>query len=247
MSRKPRPKKLTKTSELYRGRSEVSNKIFITPKLEPKTESQAECIRLIAEKDIIFIGGAAGTGKSHCSVAYGLLAVIRGKYDKLILVRPAVTTEEIGLLPGSLDEKVLPFMEPVIDIINKFVTKEQFESLRKEGKIEIKSMAYLRGVTCNKSFIVVDEGENLSHKQMKLIVTRIGEDSKLIVQGDEDQSDLKVHDRGALTQHIELFRDFHPKFGSFRFKDSDIVRNPLITVYLDRIKHASSVDIEKHN
>lgn len=238
MSRKPRSKKLTRTSELYRGNNEVSNRLFITPKLEAKTESQAECIRLISEKDIVFIGGPAGTGKSHCSVAYGLLAVIKGKYDKLILVRPAVTTEEIGLLPGSLDEKVLPFMEPVLAIINKFVTKEEFEKLRKEDKIEIKSMAYLRGVTCDNAYIVVDEAENLNSRAMKLVITRIGEGSKLVIQGDESQSDLKVHDRGALTQHIELFRDFHPRFGSFRFKDSDIVRNPLITVYLDRIKDA---------
>lgn len=246
MSRKPRPKKITKTNELYRDNNVPNNKIFITPKLEPKTESQAECLKLIHEKDILFIGGPAGTGKSHCSVAYGLLAVIKGKFEKLILIRPAVTTEEIGLLPGSLDEKVLPFMEPVLAIINKFVTKEQFEALRKEGKIEIKSMAYLRGVTCNNAFIVIDEAENLNSRAMKLVITRIGENSKLIIQGDEDQSDLKIHDRGSLTKHIELFNDFHPKFGSFRFKESDIVRNPLITVYLNRIKDANSNDIEKY-
>ena len=209
-------------------------------KIEPFGEEECKCITLEDKDGLYITDNYIVTHNSHCSVAYGLLAVLKGKFEKLILVRPAVTTEEIGLLPGSLDEKVLPFMEPVLDIINKFITKEEFDKLKKEGRIQIKSMAYLRGVTCNNSFIVVDEGENLSHKQMKLIVTRIGEGSKLVIQGDETQSDLKKYDRGALTKHIELFSDFHPKFGSFRFQDTDIVRNPLITVYLDRIKDADT-------
>jgi len=240
MSRKPRPKKLPKANELYKVTNEQNNKIFITPKLEAKTESQKECIRLIKEKDIIFIGGAAGVGKSWITVAYGLLAVIRGEFDKLILVRPAVTTEEIGFLSGDLDAKTLPFMESVLYIVNKFLTKEQFAAMKKEDKIEIKSMAYIRGVTCDRAFIVVDEAQNLNHKAMKLIVTRIGEGSKLVIQGDTEQSDLKSYEKGSLESHIELFRDFHPKFGSFQFKEEDIVRNPLITIYLNRLKNAEN-------
>lgn len=241
MSRKPRPKKINKNTEIYKGHNELStNKIFIRPKLEPKTESQAECIKLIKEKDIVFIGGSAGTGKSFISVVTGLLEVIKGNYERLVLIRPAVTTEEIGLIPGDIEDKITPYLEPMLEIIHKFVTKEELEHLKKDKKIQIKSMAYLRGFTLDKAFIVVDEAQNLNNRGMMLIITRIGEGSKLIIQGDHTQTDLRGHDAGALERHITLFEDFHPKFGSFRFKDSDIVRNPLITVYLDRIKDADA-------
>lgn len=242
MSRKPRPKKLTKTTELYKGNNEEkSNFPFIRPKLEPRTESQAECIKLIRENDIIFIGGPAGTGKSFLSVIIGLLDVLKGKYDKLVLVRPAVTTEEIGLLPGTIEDKVSPFLEPMLELILKFVTKEEFEKLKKEGRIQVRSMAYLRGLTLDKSFIVADEMQNATEKQMRLLITRIGEKSKLVIQGDENQSDLKSHDKGSLDRHINLFKDFAP-FASFRFTENDIVRNPLITIYLNRIKDETSVN-----
>lgn len=247
MSRKPKVRKVVKNSELYKGHNnEIStNKIFIRPKLEARSESQVECIKLIKEKDILFIGGPAGTGKSFLSVIIGLLEVIKGKFDRLILVRPAVTTEEIGLLPGDIEEKVTPFLEPMLEIIYKFVTKEEFAQLKKDGKIQVKSMAYLRGLTLDNAFIVVDEAQNLNEKGMKLIITRIGENSKLIIQGDEEQSDLKFNERGSLQKHIRLFDNHHPKFGSFRFKDTDIVRNPLIMVYLDRIKNADSYDTKQ--
>lgn len=248
MSRKPKVRKVIKNAEVYKGHNETSsNKIFIRPKLEARTDSQIECIRLIKEKDILFIGGPAGTGKSFLSVIVGLLEVIKGKYERLILVRPAVTTEEIGLLPGDIEEKVTPFLEPMLEIIYKFVTKEEFAQLKKDGKIQVKSMAYLRGLTLDKAFIVVDEAQNLNEKGMKLIITRIGEDSKLIIQGDEEQSDLKYIERGSLQKHIELFDNYHPRFGSFRFKDTDIVRNPLIMVYLNRIKDANSADTKYPN
>lgn len=235
-----RVKKLKSSKEIFNGNvKEVQTKIFIRPKLEARNESQINCIRLIKEKDICFIGGSAGTGKSFLSVIIGLLEVIKGNYDRLVLVRPAVTTEEIGLLPGDETEKIMPFLEPMIEIIYKFIQKEEFEQLKKEGKIQVKSMAYLRGLTLDNAFIVVDEAQNLTDKAMKLIITRIGENSKLIIQGDEEQSDLKSHDRGSLAKHIELFDNYHDKFGSFRFKDTDIVRSPLITIYLNRMKNAS--------
>lgn len=240
-----RVKKLKSSNELFKGKECQNNKIFIRPKLEARNQSQVDCIRLIKEKDIIFIGGPAGSGKSFISVIMGLLEVIKGNYERLVLIRPAVTTEEIGLLPGTIEEKVVPFLEPMLEIIYKFVQKEEFEQLRKDGKIQVKSMAYLRGLTLDNAFIVVDEAQNLTDKAMKLIITRIGENTKLVIQGDEEQSDLKYHDRGSLARHIELFENYHDKFGSFRFKDTDIVRSPLITVYLNRIKNAANCESPK--
>lgn len=238
MSRK-KPKTLKSTQELYNKTESQQGKIFLRPKLEGRNQSQIECIRLIKEKDICFIGGSAGTGKTFLSVIIGLLEVLKGHYSRLVLIRPAVTTEEIGLLPGSEEEKIIPFLEPMLEIIHKFITKEEFNQLKKDDKIQVKSMAYLRGLTLDNAFIVVDEAQNLTDKAMKLIVTRIGENSKLIIQGDEEQSDLKKYDRGALETHIDLFANYHEKFGSFRFKETDIVRSPLITLYLNRIKDAN--------
>lgn len=229
------PKKIKPTQEVYKS-SPTNNKIFIRPKLEPKNQAQADYIRMMAEKEIVFCGGPAGTGKSFCSVAYGLLKVLEGHYQKLILIRPAVTSEEIGLLPGSLDEKTLPFMEPVLAVINKFLTKEEYIKLEKEGKIEIRSLAYLRGLTFDNSFIIIDEGENCDKKQLVLIVTRIGKNSKLIIEGDESQSDLKRGDTFAFGRHLDIFEDSYEQIGSFRFTEEDIVRNKIIGVYLKALK-----------
>ncbi len=230
-----RPKKLKPTSELYPVKA-PNNKIFVRPKLEPKNRAQAEYIRLMGEKEIVFCGGPPGTGKSFLSVAYGLMKVLDGYFDKLVLIRPAVTSEEIGLLPGSLDEKTLPFMEPVLAVIDKFLTKEEYIKLEKEGKIEIRSLAYLRGLTLDNSFIVIDESENCDFKQLMLIITRIGRNSKLIIQGDESQSDLKRGDIGAFAKHLDIFESGYDDIGSFRFTEADIIRNKIIGVYLRAIK-----------
>ncbi len=240
-------KKIKSNNEVFKNQNQEppQKKLFIRPKLEARTQSQVDCIRLIKERDITFISGPAGCGKTFLSIIIGLLEVLRGNYERLVLVRPAVTTEEIGLLPGTIEEKVVPFLEPMLEIILKFITKEEFDRLKKEGKIQVKSMAYLRGLTLDRAFIVADEMQNATEKQMRLLVTRIGEDSKLVIQGDEEQSDLRCNEKGSLSKHIELFADYHDRFGSFRFKDTDVVRNPLITVYLNRINNADPNSTEQ--
>lgn len=232
MSRKPR--KVKSAPEIYKN--EQNNKIYIRPKLEPKNASQAEFIRMMGEKEIVFCGGPAGVGKSFVSVAYGLSKVLDGYFQKLVLIRPAVTSEEIGLLPGSLDEKIDPFMEPVMAVVNKFLTKEEFDKLEKEGKIEVRSLAYLRGLTFDDSFIVIDEAENCDFKNLKLIITRIGKNSKLIIQGDESQTDLKRGDINAFAKHLDIFENYCDQIGGFRFTEQDIVRNKIIGVYLKALK-----------
>jgi phosphate starvation-inducible PhoH-like protein len=235
MSRK-RIKKVS--NDLYKPVQPATrnNKIFIRPKLEPKNDSQANYIRLMAEKEIVFCGGPAGTGKTYCSVAYGLQKVLAGYYEKLILIRPAVTSEEIGLLPGDIADKINPFMESVMAILLKFLSKEELLMMEKEGKIVIKSLAYLRGITLDKSFVVVDEAENCNKKQLMLIVTRIGEDSKLVIQGDETQSDLKKFETMAFARHLDIFESYCDEIGVFRFSEADIVRNKIIGKYLKAIR-----------
>mgnify|MGYP006921280795 CR=1 FL=1 len=248
MSRKRPIKKVKSSQELYRNAGQQNNKIFITPKLEPKTPAQKEYIDMMSKKEILFCGGPAGTGKSYCSVAYGLLCVLGGYYEKLILIRPAITSEEIGLLPGDISEKVGPFMEPVMNIVDKFLSPEQFAKMQKEGKIEVRSLAYLRGLTLDNSFIIIDESENCNKKQLMLIVTRIGNNSKLIVEGDETQSDLKRGDTLAFARHLDIFEDYCEQIGTFRFTEDDIVRNKIIGVYLKAIKEkyeTNSFDTEK--
>lgn len=217
---------------------EINNQIHIMPRLEPRTKSQRDCLKEIIDHDILFINGLAGGGKTFVSVAYGILEVIKGNFDKLILIRPTVEAlgEYNGFLPGTLEEKADPFLTPIWDILNKFLLPNELAKMRRDGIILIRTISHLRGTTFERSCVIVDECENCTNEQLQLIITRIGEGSKIILNGDDTQCDLKKQNGlNALTNHINLFKDYHDRIGVFQFDPNDIVRHPLIKVYLDRI------------
>jgi phosphate starvation-inducible PhoH-like protein len=216
--------------------SGVDNKIFIRPLLEPKTESQKELLELIDKKEILFVSGLAGTGKSFCIVVKGILDLLKGKYEKIVLMRPAIEAgENLGHLPGDISEKIDPYIEPMMDILEKYLTKQEIEELIRAEKIIAKPIAFLRGKTFDNSYIIVDEAQNCTLSQLKLIVSRIGKKSKIIINGDVTQCDLRTRDKNALQLHIDLFENYHSKIGTFVFDPTHLVRNELIGFYLDRI------------
>jgi phosphate starvation-inducible protein PhoH and related proteins len=210
--------------------------------LNALSESQSKYIELIDEYDIIFADGRAGCGKTFVSTAIGLIRVLKGEYDKLVVTRPVMEAgERLGFLPGNPTEKIRPYIEPIHDTLKHFISTQEIQTLINSGKIEIAPLAYMRGRTFNNSFIIVDEAQNCSMKQLKMAITRLGKASKIIVNGDVSQSDFEEDGPNALKRHIEIFeKKKHSKIAVFRFNPNEIVRNSLIAEYLDAMESTNA-------
>lgn len=167
------------------------NKNFSINDIQPRNETQAEYIRSIAHNDVIFGVGPAGVGKTMLATAYGIALLMEGKIDKLVITRPAVEAggENLGFLPGTLEEKLDPYMRPVFDFILRYVKPEQLEKWLHFKIIEIAPLAYMRGRTFDKAFVILDEAQNTTEEQMKMFLTRLGMKTKAVVTGDPLQSD----------------------------------------------------------
>jgi phosphate starvation-inducible PhoH-like protein len=178
------------------ARMSLSNgrpKSKIIPSVSSLNEGQKEALRAIAnpENSIVFINGIAGTGKTFISASWGLEQLLKGKFDKMVITRPYVEAgESLGFLPGDFDSKIAPFMIPIFDVMSEHLSKEDIDDLIKSGRIVTLPLAYMRGVTFKNSFVLLDEGQNATVKQMHLFLTRIGQNSKIVVTGDWSQSDL---------------------------------------------------------
>jgi phosphate starvation-inducible PhoH-like protein len=197
----------------------------------PKTENQKLLSRLIKNKDIVICGGPAGTGKTYvaCAEALKLLANPENFYKKIILAKSVTVTEgeDIGYLKGSLKEKMEPFMESFLDNFYKIIGKPLTQKLIEHEIIEVLPLAYIRGRSIDNTIIIVDEAQNISLKNMRTTMTRIGEDSKMIIIGDTKQIDLKDKKLSSLEIVMRLFEG-KPPFGIMHFNREDIVRNPII-------------------
>lgn len=195
--------------------------------VKPKTEGQAEYLDVIASNDIVFGLGPAGTGKTFLAVAAALKAFHEGKVKRIILTRPAVEAgESLGFLPGTFDEKVNPYLQPLFDSLNTLTGKAVVERLKKEGKIEIAPLAYMRGRTLSDAYVLLDEAQNCTWQQLVMLLTRLGEDSRCILTGDVTQVDLERTKSGfaemtAALQHV-------PGIGLHEFGTVDVVRHPLV-------------------
>lgn len=214
-------------------------------KLEAKTKSQKEYIEVIKDHDIIFADGPAGCGKTFVATALGIQGVLAGDYERLVITRPVLEAgENLGFLPGSASEKIRPYIEPIYDTLRHFIGVSDVQTLINRGKIEIAPLAYMRGRTFDDAFIIVDEAQNCTMKQLKMAITRIGQNSKIIVNGDVTQSDWVDGDtNNALIQHIRVFEQAkHEKITVYRFDLTHIVRNAIIGEYLSIIeaKHANT-------
>lgn len=205
-------------------------------KLKPRTANQAEYIRTIAENTITFCQGKAGSGKTHCAVGLALEYLLDNKVKKIIITRPVVEAgEKIGYLPGDANTKLFPYLLPIEDEINYFIGPAYNATLKLNNKIEVVPLGFMRGRNFHESFIIADECQNASYEQLKMLLTRIGRNSKMVLTGDVNQSDLSRHLRGGFYTLSNLL-DGVEGVGVSKLEDIDIVRNPIIAKILGRIE-----------
>lgn len=205
-------------------------------KLKPRTDNQKEYIRTIAENTITFCQGLAGSGKTHIAIGMALEYLLDDKVKKIIITRPVIEAgEKIGYLPGTAEEKLHPYLLPILDEINHFISSAQYAALRLTNKIEIVPLGLMRGRNFHNSFIVADECQNASYEQLKMLITRTGQQSKMVLTGDVRQSDLSRHLQGGFIDMIEYLKNING-IGYSKLESCDIVRNPIISEILDRLE-----------
>lgn len=203
--------------------------------LKPRTKNQAEYIRTVAENSITFCQGVAGSGKTHIAIGMALEYLLSDKVKKIIVTRPIVESgEKIGYLPGTAEEKLHPYLLPLLDEINHFVSPGIYSGLKNSNKIEIVPLGLMRGRNFHNSFIVADECQNASYDQLKMLITRLGNDSKMVLTGDTSQSDLHKHLRGGFFTMLSVLSDIEG-IGLAHLDFSDIVRNPIIGKILNKL------------
>ncbi len=207
----------------------------------PKTAAQARYLQEMANCELVFGLGPAGTGKTFLAVAHGAGLLLRGEVERLIVSRPAVEAgERLGFLPGDLSEKVDPYMAPVWEALTDILGVEQFRRRREKGEIELAPIAFMRGRTLAHAFVIVDEAQNCSRLQMKMVLTRLGEGARMVVTGDPSQIDLpNIRDSGLA--HAAGLLEGVKGVGISRFATEDVVRHPLV----ERIVRAYEADDAK--
>jgi len=197
--------------------------------ITPRSPTQAAYMRSLREHDLVFGLGPAGTGKTYLAVAVAVTMLAKGKVDRIILSRPAVEAgERLGFLPGDLREKVDPYLRPLYDALYDMMPAEQVMKRLSTGEIEVAPLAFMRGRTLTNAFTILDEAQNTTPVQMKMFLTRLGENSRMAVTGDLSQIDLPRGTRSGLQDAVETLAgvsgvDF------VRFTDADVVRHPLVT------------------
>lgn len=213
-----------------------------------KSYGQGQLIKAIEENSVIFVTGPAGSGKSYLSIAMAIQALKEEKYQRLLLTRPVVESgESLGFLPGDLEQKIDPYMRPLYDAIDEFLKKLKVTSTGHKSKKDIPTdqeisirdnvsvcpLAYMRGRSFNDSFIILDEGQNSTIKQMKMFLSRMGYGSKMIITGDTDQIDLQRGVSSGMKHAIRIMEGV-PGIAIVKLGKEDIVRHPLVAEMLSR-------------
>ena len=205
--------------------------IIKTPKksIIPRSEKQKGYVRALRQSDIIISAGPAGTGKTFLAVAVGLTMLLEKKIERIILSRPAVEAgERLGFLPGDMKEKVDPYLRPLYDSLYDLFDFEKIQRMIEIGDIEIAPLAFMRGRTLKNSFAILDEAQNATDTQIKMFLTRIGENSKIVVNGDPTQIDLPNKNMSGLVRSKELLGHLN-EIAVVDFDHSDVVRHPLVS------------------
>jgi len=201
--------------------------------LMPKTEGQARLIEAIDRQNMVLALGPAGTGKTYIAICKAVEALRAGKIGRIVLCRPAVDAgENIGFLPGDMEEKLAPYLRPLYDALQDRMSAKQVKAMIAEGQIEIASVGFMRGRTLNNAFIVVDEAQNCTYVQLKMILTRLGWNSKMVVTGDPAQSDL-LPELSGLAPVADRIESMGGDVGVVRLQQGDVVRHPLVAKMLD--------------
>ncbi len=196
--------------------------------LAPKTATQRRYLEAIERNDLVFGIGPAGTGKTYLAVAMAIQALISKRVTRIILTRPAVEAgERLGFLPGSLQEKIDPYLRPLYDALYDMLEAERVEKLVERASIEVAPLAFMRGRTLNDSFIILDEAQNTTQEQMKMFLTRQGFNSKMVVTGDLTQMDLPMGRRSGLLDAVDILKGVEG-ISFVQFDERDVVRHSLV-------------------
>ena len=218
--------------------------IIKTPKKSviPRSEKQKNYVRALKEKDIVISAGPAGTGKTFLAVAVALSMLLEKKIERIILSRPAVEAgERLGFLPGDMKEKVDPYLRPLYDSLYDLLDFEKIQKKIEIGDIEIAPLAFMRGRTLKNSFAILDEAQNATDTQIKMFLTRIGENSKIVINGDPSQIDLPNKSYSGLVRSKKILGHLK-EISTIDFDHLDVVRHPLVS----KIVKAYSDDFERN-
>jgi len=197
-------------------------------KIYPRTLGQKRYVEAIEKNDIVLAVGPAGTGKTYLAVAMGMAKVLKGDVDRIILTRPAVEAgEKLGFLPGDLAEKVNPYLRPLLDALHEMIDYERAERMIASGQIEIAPIAFMRGRTLNDSYVILDEAQNCTREQMKMFLTRLGENCRAVITGDITQIDLPREKKSGMVQALKILSKIEGIFIQ-QFNVNDVVRHPLV-------------------
>lgn len=222
-----------KVINFYQNKKIILN-TYDSKKIIAKTLTQRNYVETLENNHIVFVTGSAGTGKTYLAVAYAVSLLKKNQIRKIIITRPAVEAgEKLGFLPGDLKEKVDPYLIPIYDALYEFLGKENVDKFIEKGIIEIAPLAYMRGRTLDNAIIVLDEAQNTTNNQMKMFITRLGFNSKMIITGDITQIDLPVHNNSGLIEATRLLKGIKG-IGFVQFDKNDVMRHPLVSKIIEK-------------
>lgn len=228
--------------------SRMASELIVTGneglQVKARTLNQKRLVEAVHKHDLVFAIGPSGTGKTYTAVALAVKAMRNKEVRRIILTRPAVEAgENLGFLPGDLKEKLDPYLQPLYDALRDMIPQEKLRYLMENGLIQIAPLAYMRGRTLDNAFVILDEAQNATPTQMKMFLTRMGQNARFIITGDLTQVDLPARQRSGLPEALKLLKDI-PGIAFVFFDRSDVVRHPLVRKVLEAYEGVEKVKSE---
>jgi phosphate starvation-inducible PhoH-like protein len=211
-------------------------------KIKARTLNQKKLVQAVDKNDMVFAVGPAGTGKTYTAVALAVRALKNKEVKRIVLTRPAVEAgENLGFLPGDLKEKLDPYLMPLYDALRDMIPPEKLREMIEFGVIEIAPLAFMRGRTLDKAFVILDEAQNTTSMQMKMFLTRMGMTAKFVITGDMSQVDLPHRQRSGLAYALDILKDVEG-IGIIRLGQSDVIRHSLVKRIVDAFDKAEEIE-----